>query len=157
MTFNEGSKAARKHLLACGLVPLRSNDNTASTAQSIVASKILDMLYSEERPTIHIGRGIRMDVPRSDAIYVLAANHLKVDVLVFSTKRQLRIFRPPDGSLHAVGFIEVIDTFEKTSDTMVLGQSRTMPREHVPQPVQPIRVPSSDLQTTSSYGHSNHD
>ncbi|KAG0203990.1 hypothetical protein BGX28_003918 [Mortierella sp. GBA30] len=121
-SFNENMKTAQHRLLNFGLVAL-ANDSPVPT----VARTIIQLLHSRERPSFDIVKGMKIDVVRSDALYVLAAIHFNVDVFVFSTHKNPRVFRSTGGVTHAVGIFEAIDTYDKsqTSWFLVLAGHRS--------------------------------
>lgn len=130
-SFNENLETAQQRFLECGLIP--TTELASSTAQLAVANRIIQLMYAEQRPLLDIEKEMWIDVPRSDAIYVLAANHFNVDVYVFSTNKYPRMFRSAGSAIHAVGIFEAVNTFDKTSALIAIGPSRT-PRRRNPCP-----------------------
>ena len=75
-----------------------------------------------------IGNDMLIEVVPSDATYMLAARHFQVDVYIFSSRSYPRVFRPGRGAAHAVRLFEDKNSYEKTSEIMVLGAARTPPK-----------------------------
>ncbi|KAF9566213.1 hypothetical protein EC968_003829, partial [Mortierella alpina] len=128
--FNENAKLATRRLLDFGLEPVVHDIPSLSpnTAQIAIAKSIIQLLGCEP-PSFEIGKYMRIEIVPSDAHYVLAAKHFQVDLVVFSTKTHPRIFKSAfSGTAPAVGLFEIKDSYEKTSEIMILGPSRTPPK-----------------------------
>lgn len=141
--FDDRLRQMYNSLLAYGLVPLLDTSAPTSSIQTQVAKKVVKL--------VHIG-GVQyqtghgpLAVKRPELILLKAAHFFRVEIILFSSRKQVHRYRPLVPPRLSIALLSVKDRFASMSELVVLVRSKSRPshRALIPPPSPPNIPPAS--------------
>jgi len=161
--FGDNLKKLHRTLLDYGLVPLTNNNSPTASIQTQTGRAIVK-LVQKEGVEIKTESG-PLATRQSELVLVVAAQRFGVEIALFSSRKQLHLYKPLNKARFSVGIVLLKDRFVGKSQYAVLVSSRTKPVHRVlapPVPPNPSPVPkyqkaewrdSARLQIRNRYDH----
>jgi hypothetical protein len=125
-------------LLEYGLVPLI--DNSAPTASSQTQNaRAIAILF--EQGDVHLDTGCGpLDLRKSELLLFKAAQHYKLEIVLFSSRKQPHRYRSIEEPRYSLALLEIKDRHLSASQLVALVCSRTRPSYRILKPPAPPKT-----------------